>query len=115
MVRQGSAKPLHAGSIPAHAFILSMIEWLVKMKAFRNANHAIWFLCSVGFLVIITSVILRIPITYLVKGMVVIHLFPLVTAAKKKIYREPSEVYSIDCIWFNSLLVIVYVIIWQII
>ena len=87
-----------------------MIEWLVQQGYFRNANHAIWFVCTVGMLVVL--VIQRlfprflwiIPLTGLI-----VHTPPLLTAIFKVWFRrEHNEIYSQDCIWYNALMLLVY-------
>ena len=88
-----------------------MIEWLVNKKLFRNANHAIWFLTSIGFLLVTLSlhffpnqklIFLIIP--------TVVHLPPFITAiVAVYIQKRENEIYSEDCIWFNAFLILVYV------
>lgn len=86
-----------------------MIELLVQRKLFRNANHAIWFLCSLGFLAVLLGMryfpgsklaLILIPL--------IVHLPPFVTASIVTIQGRKSEIYSEDCIWFNGLMILIY-------
>jgi len=93
-----------------------MIEFFVKKGVFRNANHAIWFLSSIGFFILILSwslfefsrlVLIFIPL--------IIHIPPIAASIRKVIFlKEKSEIYSKDCIWFNVLMVLFYLIIFVI-
>ena len=88
-----------------------MIEWLVNKKIFRNANHAIWFLTSVGFLLITLAwhffpnqrlIFLIIP--------TIVHLPPFITSIVVVfVKKQDNEIYSGDCIWFNAILILVYI------
>lgn len=86
-----------------------MIEWLVEKKLFRNENHAIWFLCSVGFLAVLVSSHFNpnFPGIFLIVPLIV-HVPPLVTSTHKIYTKQKSNVYSKDCIWFNALMILVY-------
>ncbi len=89
-----------------------MIEWLVQKKIFRNANHAIWFLCSLGFLLVLISQSLGVNqrIMFLLVP-AVIHLPPLITSINVNyLKKRNSEIYSKDCIWFNAVMIIIYLI-----
>ncbi|TRZ64490.1 MAG: hypothetical protein D4Q79_01400 [Spirochaetia bacterium] len=87
-----------------------MIEWLVNKKVFKNVNHAIWFLSSVGFLLITISwylfpgqrlILLIIP--------AVANLPPLITSIfVVYVKKENNEIYSSDCVWFNAFIIILY-------
>jgi len=86
-----------------------MIEWIVGKKLFRNENHAIWFLCSAGFLIVLMSSHFwpNFALIFLIVPLVV-HVPPLVTSIHKVYTRQSSELYSRDCIWFNTLMIFVY-------
>lgn len=86
-----------------------MIEWFVGKGFFRNENHAIWFFLSLGFLMLaiidifvpkLTVVLLIIPL--------VAHIPPLITSIYKTSRKAESTLYSKDCIWFNALMVFIY-------
>jgi hypothetical protein len=86
-----------------------MIEWLVGKKLFRNENHAIWFLGSVGFLIVLTAghfepnfsaIFLIVPL--------IVYLPPLATSIYKVYTKQSSNLYSRDCIWFNAFMIVAY-------
>ncbi len=89
-----------------------MIEWLVHKGLFRNANHAIWFLCTIG--IFLTFVVLHFyphsTVAWLIVP-VIVHMPPLVTATVYRIRKTDSEIYSVDCIWFNAGMVTLYFIV----
>ena len=88
-----------------------MIEWLVNEKIFRNANHAIWFLTSIGFL-LLTVVLHLFPNQRLIFVVIpaIINLPPFITSfIAVHIQKRESEIYSQDCIWFNLILILVYI------
>ena len=107
MVRQSSAKALFGGSIPPYAS--NVIDYFIKKGWVRNPNHAIWFFCSVYFFIFTIlsffgrfgKIILILPIIFHMSA---------VTGAIVTIYikKEKSEVYSKDCIWYNSLMTLMY-------
>ena len=86
-----------------------MIQWLVDAGGFRNANHAIWFLCTVGIFLtmliqrLLPHIVWLIPVTG-----VVVHVSPIVNAVRVSLRNERSDLYTPDCIVFNSLMLVVY-------
>lgn len=86
-----------------------MIEWLVEKKLFRNENHAIWFLCSIGLLIvlIISHFAPNFSAIFLLAPLIV-HAPPLVTSIYKTYTKQVSNLYSRDCIWFNALMILIY-------
>jgi len=93
-----------------------MIEWMVEREFFRNENHAIWFLCSIGFLVvlIVSHFLPNFSWIFLIVPLMV-HVPPLVTSSYKIYKKHPSTIYSRDCIWFNALMIGIYVLLFVII
>jgi len=86
-----------------------MIEWLVKKKIFRNANHAIWFICSIGFLLIFLGYLAKINLKFIIVAVALIaHLPPLITSIIAVSKKRASEIYSKDCIWFNAIILLIY-------
>jgi hypothetical protein len=90
-----------------------MIQWVVDAGLFRNANHAIWFFCTVGLLV--TLIVQRlypravwsIPLTG-----VAIHVSPIVNALRVQLEGRQSELYTLDCIAFNAFMLGMYVVVY---
>ena len=87
-----------------------MIDWLIRKGMFRNANHAIWFLCTIGFLLVVLGNYWfpREKIVFFIIPLVV-HLPPFI-ASLSVVYlqKRESELYTKDCIWFNGLMILVY-------
>ncbi|MBI5282909.1 MAG: hypothetical protein HY858_14585 [Candidatus Solibacter usitatus] len=89
-----------------------MIQWVVDASLFRNANHAIWFFCTVGLL--ITLIVQRlypravwsIPLTG-----VTVHVSPIVNALRVCLKEEQSELYTPDCIAFNAFMLGMYAVV----
>jgi len=86
-----------------------MIGYVLKKKWVQNINHAIWFLSSISFLFFTLLIkwnkfgryVLILPIIY--------HLSPIINSINTVVIKkEKSEIYSIDCIWFNFIMVILY-------
>ena len=86
-----------------------MIEWVVRRKYFRNANHAIWFLCSaVIFALVMLSVMSPKPRTWLLLLLPAsLHVSPLIYSLRLR--NKENEVYSQDCIWYNAVMLLVYI------
>ena len=93
-----------------------MIEWLIKKGKFRNANHAIWFLASVSILILVILYYL-VPFNkwFLLIVPAVVHVSPLFNSVVRKVKNIPSEIYSEDCIWFNGVMIGVYLVFWVLI
>lgn len=88
-----------------------MIEWFIKKNLFKNENHAIWFMCSMGFLIIIFSGYYYPIYPYIfIIAPIIIHIPPFITAIVKYKKGELDHLYSRDCIWFNFLIIIIYLI-----
>lgn len=87
-----------------------MIQLLVDNGLFRNANHAIWFCCTVGILatVLVQRMFPRAIWTVLITGLVV-HVSPILNALRVAVRHEHSDLYSPDCIAFNLVMLAVYV------
>lgn len=86
-----------------------MIVWLVRKRIFRNANHAIWFLCSSGFLLLLIGFQADINRRVLAAAVALIaHLPPFITSVVTIAKKQPSEIYSKDCIWFNGFMLALY-------
>ncbi|MDE2019524.1 MAG: hypothetical protein KGJ13_04205 [Patescibacteria group bacterium] len=93
-----------------------MIGWLVEWKIFRNENHAIWFLCSMGFLILllIGRFYPYFSLIFIITP-IIVHVPPLVTATYAVASKRPSKLYSVDCIWFNALMILIYLIVFALI
>jgi len=88
-----------------------MTEWLIKKRIFRNANHAIWFVNAFFFFMFATLVHLDKfgKLIFLVP--IIFHTIPVFYAIRViHINKKESELYSNDCIWFNILLVVCYIV-----
>lgn len=89
-----------------------MIDWVVRKKYFQKANHAIWFLTTISFagLVVFYYFLPRQKWVWLVP-IFIFHISPIVKSVKVIKNREQSDLYSKDCIWFNALMILSYLII----
>lgn len=85
-----------------------MIGYLVQKRYFRNENHAIWFLCSVGFFIIALLMYFRPSHVFFLGVALVVHLPALINSTVTVLSKKQSELYSKDCIWFNFLMIVVY-------
>lgn len=93
-----------------------MIEWLVKKGIFRNANHAIWFLCSTGiFLAIVINYFYPKNIWLILAAPLIVHVPPFMKASIVVMRKEKNEIYDRDCIWFNFGMIVLYVFLYIII
>jgi hypothetical protein len=87
-----------------------MIQWVVGVGAFRNANHAIWFFCTLAiFISILVQRLLprgvwSIPVTG-----VIVHLSPIVNATRVAVRHQTSDLYTPDCIVYNSVMISAYI------
>ena len=88
-----------------------MIEWLLRKKLFRNANHAIWFLASLGFFLFVVICYFYPSKNYVILiTPLLVHFPPLIASTVKVYNREPSELYSKDCVWFNATMIVLYLV-----
>ena|SRR3989338_8185245 len=86
-----------------------MIEWWLERGYFRNANHAIWFINSTCFIVFYLLIRLDMFGRFALLLPVILHTSPIVNSIRKTyIKKEKSEIYSVDCIWFNAIMVLLY-------
>jgi hypothetical protein len=87
-----------------------MIQSFVDYGFFRNPNHAIWFCCTVAILatVLVQRMFPRAAWTVLVTGLAV-HVSPILNALRVAAKHEQSDLYSPDCIAFNSVMLAAYV------
>jgi hypothetical protein len=93
-----------------------MPYWILGLFHFRNVNHASWFFGSIGILatVIILIIFLRgkefswfLPPLCLFPTF---HLLVSLSAVWRVILlKRPSNAFSIDCVWFNALMAVVYI------
>ena len=94
----------------AHARI-SMVEWCIKKGLFRNVNHAIWFINSFSLFIFAILVYKNLFGRYIFLIPIVLHLSPIINAIRVVyVKKEKSEIYSYDCIWFNSLMLLCYIV-----
>lgn len=88
-----------------------MIEFLILKGYFRNANHAIWFFTTVYFFVLNVFYYFFSKLEYLwLFPVLFLHTTPIIKSIVYLKRGVVSEIYSKDCIWFNSVMVILYLI-----
>lgn len=80
------------------------------LVTFRNGNHRAWFWFSSA----LGSAILACAILWGTREVFVpfasLHLGVSIRAANQCLVRRvPSEIYSVDCIWFNAVIAAIYV------
>ncbi len=93
-----------------------MIEWLVKKKIFRNANHAIWFLCSMGiFLLVLANYFYPRGTWVILAAPLIVHIPPLSKSSMVVLRKEKNQIYDKDCVWFNFTMIVLYVLLWVVI
>jgi len=91
--------------------MISFLDWTVSKKFFRNANHALWFLMSFWILVLIILYYFYPDLPVIIIPLA-IHLVALIQSVLAIISKRPSETLSKDCIWFNTLMILVYSVIY---
>ena len=89
--------------------MISILEWAVSKKLFRNVNHALWFLMSFWILVLIILYYFYPDLPVIIIPLA-IHLVALIQSVLAIISKRPSETLSKDCIWFNAVMVGLYLI-----
>jgi hypothetical protein len=90
-----------------------IIEWLVRKKFFRNENHALWFFLSMGFYLLALSYYFLPHSKAILVLLAGVHLVSLViTIYTIYILKQKTNLFSRDCVWFNSLMLILYIIMW---
>jgi hypothetical protein len=75
---------------------------------FRNSGHAFWFYQSMLVLVVLMAIYLFLKIRlfmYAAANHLVTSVIAIIVVV---ILRRASETYSIDCVWFNGLMFVVY-------
>ncbi len=91
-----------------------LIGWFIKRGWFKNANHAIWFICSVSMFLLVFAgwyfpkrswLIILVP--------AIAHFPPLIKSSVVVLRKEANEIYNKDCIWFNILMIILYIILFE--
>jgi len=88
-----------------------MIEWLLKKEIFKNANHAVWFLSSFFFFVLVVLMSWGKLGRFVFLLPIIFHLSPIFNAVRTIYFKkQESEIYSDDCIWFNILMVVCYIV-----
>ncbi len=86
-----------------------IFEWAVRKKLFRNLNHAIWFLMSAWLLLLTLAYYFYPGSLFIVLLPASIHLVAFFQAIYVvRIKKQASRTLSKDCIWFNLLMVLVY-------
>ena len=93
-----------------------MIEWAIKKGGWKNANHIIWFVSSV-FLAVFTVLIFLAHIgkSVLLLPMIFHSLAIIGSVYVFYIEKKESDVFSKDCIWYNTLMIAFYAILmWKI-
>lgn len=89
-----------------------MIGWLVERRYFRNANHAIWFLLSLMVLGLVVAYYFLPKFSWVwLLPPAVMHVSPIIISHKLRKRRQPSDLYSEDCVWFNTAMIVIYLII----
>src|SRR3989338_5351198 len=94
-----------------------MREFLEFLFHFRNAGHERWFVMSMAMFVMSLSMniigrkIFKQSTRFVNMWMALYHFFVVAGSFLTVVVaHRPSEIYSIDCIWFNSLMVAIYII-----
>jgi hypothetical protein len=88
-----------------------MIDFWIKKGFFRNANHAIWFINSMFFIVFYLILHYGNIGKYALIFPILFHTSPIINSFNTYYIKKiKSEVYSIDCIWFNAIMVFLYLI-----
>ena len=86
-----------------------MIDYLIKKGVLRNPNHAIWLFSSIFVFVYIlaTHIYGLHPSLFILP--IIFHSSPVINATRIVYFKKQvSEVYSKDCIWYNSIMIVVY-------
>jgi len=90
--------------------VIMIFEWAVKKRLFRNTSHAMWFLMSVWVLILTTAYYFYPDLRVIMLLPVSIHGVALVQAVYSICIKKIStETLSVDCLWFNAFMVVVYV------
>lgn len=93
-----------------------MIDWVVRKKYFKNANHAIWFLTTSSFAGLMLVYYIKPKLAWLwVAPILVFHISPIIKSLKVIRKKENSDLYSKDCVWFNFLMIGFYVCLWLVV
>jgi hypothetical protein len=93
-----------------------MIEWLVKKKIFKNANHAIWFLCSAAiFLLVLINRFYPRATWVPLAALLAVHVPPFAKSSLVVLRKQKNDIYDRDCVWFNFLMIVLYVVLWAVI
>ena len=86
--------------------------WRVRMREliqglihFRNANHEFWFYGSMTILIIAITIYSIFGFKEQFCAMAFCHFgMSVIATIMVVVLKETSEVYSIDCVWFNGLM-----------
>ncbi|MGW8179312.1 MAG: hypothetical protein ACWGQW_11205, partial [bacterium] len=94
------------------------MEWIRNLVVFRNSNHLFYFVCTfpVAVMYVLTFIYSKTKGEYVlfVPVSIVVHLMIMVKAIHiVLIMKEPSEVFSFDCIWYNGTLALTYIILFS--
>ena len=89
-----------------------MLEYFINKGYFRNANHGIWFVNSLFFLAFSALFFWGKLGNYVLLFPIAVHISPIINSVRKIILKQKSEIYSVDCIWFNALMILGYIILW---
>ncbi|OHA86669.1 MAG: hypothetical protein A3A96_01475 [Candidatus Zambryskibacteria bacterium RIFCSPLOWO2_01_FULL_39_39] len=85
-----------------------MIEYAVEKKYFRNSSYAIWFLNSIFFFTLVVLIFYGNFGKWILLFPLIFHISPVINSLIKIIKKEKSEIYSVDCIWFNLIMIVLY-------
>jgi len=88
-----------------------MMDYLIKRGFVRNPNHAIWFVSSVFLCYFAILIFVGKAGRWAILVPIIFHISAIISSIYTLyIKKETSEVYSKDCIWWNSLMIVVYLI-----
>lgn len=90
-----------------------MIDFVREIANFRNLNHEVWFYLSMIQLIVCVSLyfIFKFKLQFLF--MIVYHTVTSIQATIITLFGIKSSIYSVDCIWFNGIMVVIYVILFS--
>lgn len=86
-----------------------MIKYFVSVGIFRNVNHAIWFMTTLGiFVVLVLQRIFPEHLSIILLIGTCVHVSPIINAVIVAAKKEDSDLYTRDCITYNMAMLILY-------
>ena len=92
-----------------------IVEWAVRRKFLRNENHAIWFIMSIWLFVTSLGHFMYPEKAEIFLLPVIVHTTAFMQAMYIRIKNEISLTLSADCIWFNALMGVVYLVLFTVV